>query len=98
MSIITKNLVTVAVVAASGLSLSACATTEYVDQQIATVNQRIDGVESRLQQTTSTANAAQAAAQAAAGDAQNANRRLDALTGRVDRLEQAAAAQRKPRN
>ncbi len=98
MSMITKNLVTVAFVAASGLSLSACATTEYVDQQIATVNQRIDGVESRLQQTTSTANAAQAAAQAAAGDAQNANRRLDALTGRVDRLEQAAAAQRKPRN
>jgi outer membrane murein-binding lipoprotein Lpp len=98
MSMITKNLVTVAVVAASGLSLSACATTEYVDQQIATVNQRIDGVEARLQQTTSTANAAQAAAQAAAGDAQNANRRLDALTGRVDRLEQAAAAQRKPRN
>ena len=93
-----KSLAQLAVVAASGLSLSACATTDYVDEQIATVNQRIDGVEARLNTTTTTANAAQAAAQAAATDAQNANRRIDALTARVDRLEQAAAAQRRPRN
>jgi len=98
MSITRRTLANLAIAAAGGLSLSACATTDYVDEQIATVNQRIDGVEARLAQTTTTANAAQAAAQAAAGDAQNANRRLDALTGRVDRLEQAAAAQRKPRN
>jgi hypothetical protein len=84
--------------ALGGLSLSACATTDYVDEQIAMVNQRIDGVEANLAQTTTTANAAAAQAQAAAADAQNANRRLDALTGRVDRLEQAAAAQRRPRN
>ncbi|HEY6815497.1 MAG TPA: hypothetical protein VI168_08165 [Croceibacterium sp.] len=84
--------------ALGGLSLSACATTDYVDEQIAAVNQRIDGVDARLTQTTTTANAAAAQAQAAATDAQNANRRLDQLTGRVDRLEQAATAQRAPRN
>jgi len=86
-----KSFAHLAMVAAGGLSLSACATTEYVDEQIALVNTRIDGVEANLATTTSTANAA-------AADAQNANRRLDALTGRVDRLEQAAAAQRRPRN
>jgi outer membrane murein-binding lipoprotein Lpp len=94
----TKSLATVAIVALGGLSLGACATTDYVDEQIAMVNQRIDGVEAQLQQTTTTANAAQAQAQAAATDAQNANRRLDQLSARVDRLEQAAAAQRRPRN
>ena len=93
-----KSLATIAVVTLGGLSLGACATTDYVDEQIAMVNQRIDGVEAQLQQTTTTANAAQAQAQAAATDAQNANRRLDQLSGRVDRLEQAAAAQRRPRN
>ena len=98
MTITTRTLANVALAAAGGLSLSACATTDYVDQQIATVNQRIDGLESSLQQTTQTANAAQAQAQAAATDAQNANRRIDQLNARVDRLEQAAAAQRRPRN
>lgn len=91
MPITRKSLATVAAVAAGGLSLGACATTDYVDEQIAAVNQRIDGVDARLQQTTTTANAA-------ATDAQNANRRLDQLTGRVDRLEQQATAQRQPRN
>ena len=86
-----KSFAHLAMVAAGGLSLSACATTEYVDEQIALVNARVDGVEANLATTTSTANAA-------AADAQNANRRLDQLTGRVDRLEQAAAAQRRPRN
>lgn len=98
MSITKKSLAHLAVVAAGGLSLSACATTKYVDEQIALVNTRIDGVESNLAQTASTASAAQATAQAAATDAQNANRRIDQLNGRVDRLEQAAAAQRRPRN
>lgn len=98
MTITKRTLANLALAAVGGLSLSACATTDYVDQQIATVNQRIDGVEANLQTTTQTANAAQAQAQAAATDAQNANRRIDQLNARVDRLEQAAAAQRRPRN
>ena len=98
MSIKTKTLAHVAIVAFGGLGLSACATTDYVDEQIAAVNQRIDGVDAKASQAASAAASAQAAAQAAATDAQNANRRLDQLTGRVDRLEQAATAQRRPRN
>jgi murein lipoprotein len=98
MPITSKRLATVATVVLGGLSLSACATTDYVDEQIATVNQRVDALDSRLQQTTTTANSAAAQAQAAATDAQNANRRLDQLTARVDRLEQQATAQRRPRN
>jgi len=93
-----KSLATVAAVVAGGLSLSACATTDYVDEQIAAVNTRIDGVDAKASQAASAASAAQAQAQAAATDAQNANRRLDQLTGRVDRLEQQATAQRRPRN
>ena len=98
MPITKKSLATVVTVAAAGLSLSACATTEYVDEQIAAVNQRIDGVDAKASQAASAAAAADAKAQAAATDAQNANRRIDQLTGRVDRLEQAATAQRAPRN
>jgi murein lipoprotein len=98
MPITTKSLATAALVAASGLSLSACATTDYVDEQIAMVNTRIDGVDAKASQAASAASAAQATAQAAATDAQNANRRIDQLNARVDRLEQAAAAQRRPRN
>jgi outer membrane murein-binding lipoprotein Lpp len=86
-----KSLASVAIVTLGGLSLGGCATTDYVDEQIATVNQRIDGIEARLQQT-------DAVAKGAATEAQNANRRIDQLNARVDRLEQQAAAQRQPRN
>ena len=98
MPITRKSLAQVAIIAMGGLGLSACATTDYVDEQIAMVNTRIDGVDAKASQAASAAAAADAKAQAAATEAQNANRRLDALTGRVDRLEQAAAAQRRPRN
>ena len=73
---------------ASGLSLSACATEDYVNQHIATVNQRIDGIEARLATVEGTANQANQTAQSAAASAQNANQRLNQPTGRVDSLEQ----------
>jgi chromosome segregation ATPase len=98
MPITSKSIASVFVVAAAGLSLGACATTDYVDEQIAAVNQRIDTVDSRASQAAQAAAAADAKATAAATDAQNANRRLDQLTTRVDRLEQQATAQRRPRN
>jgi chromosome segregation ATPase len=98
MPITSKSFATVLVVAAGGLSLGACATTDYVDEQIAAVNQRIDTVDSRASQAAQAAAAADAKATAAATDAQNANRRLDQLTTRVDRLEQQATATRRPRN
>ena len=69
-----------AVTILGGFSLSGCATTEYVDEQIALVNSRISALESQVQQVGSTASAAQAEAQAAASEARNANQRLYALT------------------
>lgn len=82
--------------AGSGLSLSGCATEEYVDQHIATVNQRIDEVNSRAQAAEAAAQQAGQAAQAAMGSAQQANQRLDQLTSRVDSIEQRLA-EKKPR-
>jgi outer membrane murein-binding lipoprotein Lpp len=79
-----------------GLSLSACATRGYVDEQIVAVNGRIDAVDARAQDAGRRADAAAAAAQQAATDAQSANQRIDQLTGRVDQLEQARM--RTPRN
>lgn len=84
-----------------GLSLSACATKGYVDEQIAPVNmhvqavdakasdaiQRADAAASQAQAANAAAQAANTAAQAAATDAQNANQRLDQLTARVDQLQ-----------
>ena len=93
----TKSLAA-ATIAFAALGLGGCATTEYVDEQIALVNGRIDGVDAQLRTTTQTANTALSTAQAAATDAQNANRRLDALTGRVDRMEQGSTSNRAPRN
>lgn len=84
----------VAVILAGGLGLSACVTQDYVDQQIAGVNGRIDQLDSRVQSAAQRADAANAAAQsanqaaqAAATDARTANQRIDQLTGRVDALE-----------
>ena len=85
-----KGIATVALTIAGGLSLSACATTSYVDEQIALVNTRIGALKSRVQQVDSTA-------QSAAGAAQTANQRLDQLTARVDSIEQQLA-QKRPRN
>jgi murein lipoprotein len=90
-----KTTATAALAIVGGLSLSGCATTKYVDEQIATVNTRIGALESRVQQVDSTA-------QAAAGSAQQANQRVDQLSGRVDSVEQQLAqkqaSQKRPRN
>lgn len=84
----------VALAAAGGLALSACATRGYVDEQIATANSRIDAVDARVQTATQRADAAMAeartanqAAQGAATEARTANQRIDQLGGRVDALE-----------
>jgi outer membrane murein-binding lipoprotein Lpp len=90
-----RRIALVGVVAFGALGLSACATEKYVDQHIATVNDRVAALEGRVQ-------AVDGKADSAAGAAQSANQRLDQLTSRVDSIEQQLAEQRargkKPRN
>ncbi|MFA6113438.1 MAG: hypothetical protein WC729_05585 [Sphingomonas sp.] len=82
------------------LGLGGCATKGYVRDQIAPVSQRVDALETRLQETDGTAKSALAQAQAASGQAQNNGQRLDQLNARVDGIEQRIQAneQKKPRN
>lgn len=86
------------VILAGSLGLGGCATKGYVNAQIATVNQRIDGLQAQLNTTTSTAQAAQAAAQAAGGQAQQNAQSIQTLGSRVDSLEQQMAQRKKARN
>src|SRR5688500_711829 len=93
-----------ALVLIGGLSVSGCATKKYVDEQIATVNDRINAVDAKATDAIQRADAANAAAQsggtaaqAAAGDARSANERIDQLTTRVDTIEQRNM-RRRPRN
>jgi len=76
----------VIVILVGAMSLGGCATKSYVQEQIAPVSQRVDALETRLQQTDETAKAALA-------DAQNHTQRLDQLNGRVDSVEQRLQAQ-----
>ena len=69
-----------AVLAVAGLSLGACATQGYVDQQVAGVNSRVDAVEARVQDAAMRADAAGRLAQQAAADAQAANQRIDQMS------------------
>ena len=85
----------VAVIALGGLSLSACATN--YDEEFAAINSRISAVDAKATDALQRADAANAAAAAAAADARNANTRLDALTSRVDVIEQQGVM-RAPRN
>lgn len=75
--------------------LAGCATKSYVQEQIVPVTQRVDALETRLQQTDQTAKAALA-------ESQGHTQRLDQLTGRVDSAEQRIQAQenrgKRPRN
>ena len=84
------------------VGLGGCASKSYVREQIAPVSQRVDALETRLQETDGTAKAALAEAQAASGQSQNNGQRLDQLNGRVDGMEQRMQAQEKrgkrPRN
>jgi len=97
MKTIRKALVTSALVILGGLSVGGCATTGYVDEKIAAVNARIDGLEARVQQNADAAAAANSAAQAANSTAQANGQRIDQLTGRVHALEQRMAS-KSPRN
>ena len=88
------------VILVGALGLGGCATKGYVREQIAPVSQRVDALESKLQETDGTAKSALAQAQAAAGQAQNNGQRLDQLTGRVDGIEQKMQEnqRKRPRN
>ncbi len=81
------------VILIGAIGLSGCATKSYVREQIAPVSQRVDGIETRLQQTDGTAKAALAEAQAASGQTQGNTQRLDQINGRVDGVEQRLQAQ-----
>jgi len=88
------------VVLAGALSLGGCATKGYVREQIAPVSQRVDALETKLQETDGTAKSALTEAQAASGQAQNNGQRLDQLNTRVDGIEQRMQEnqRKRPRN
>jgi len=65
MPLLSRSIVTAGLVLASGLSLSACATEDYVDKQIATVNDRVSALEARVNTVDQTAQQANSTAQAA---------------------------------
>ena len=90
-----------ALVLVGAVGLGGCATKSYAREQIAPVSQRVDVLETRLQETDGTAKQALAEAQAASGQAQSNGQRLDQLTTRVDGVEQRQAQQsqrKRPRN
>ncbi|MGZ5792228.1 MAG: hypothetical protein ACXWI7_08350 [Croceibacterium sp.] len=87
------------VMLAGSAALSGCATKGYVNEQIASVNTRIDGIDARLRTDEGTSSQALSQAQAASGQAQQNSQRIDQLGGRVDSIEQRMAQQqqKKPR-
>jgi uncharacterized protein YoxC len=89
-----------ALILVGSLSLGGCATKTFVREQIAPVSQRVDALETKLQETDGTAKAALAQAQAVTGQVQNDSQRLDQLNGRVDGIEQRMqqAQRKRPRN
>lgn len=102
MSPLVTKFVPAVVILVGAAGLGGCASKSYVREQIAPVSQRVDALETRLQETDGTAKAALAEAQAASGQAQNNGQRLDQLNARVDGVEQRLQAQEKrgkrPRN
>jgi outer membrane murein-binding lipoprotein Lpp len=71
-----------------GLSLSACASTNY-DQRIAEMNTRISAADARASAADQKADQALSADQSAQAASARVNERVDGLTTTVDGLEQA---------
>ena len=69
---------------------------DYVNKQIATVNDRITALEGRVGQVDQAARRPMPRRKLQ-GSAQQANQRIDALTSRVDGIEQRLSS-KKPRN
>ena len=93
---------TVAIIMVGSIGISGCATKGYVPREIATVNQRIDGIDGRVRTVEGTSGQALTQAQAADGLAQQNAQRIDQIYGRVDGLDQqmqqqAQRQQRRPR-
>lgn len=92
----TKTLGVATAIILGGLSLTACASYE---DEFAAIDARISAVDAKASDALARADAANATANAAANDARNANARLDALTTRVDTIDQTLAARpMAPRN
>jgi murein lipoprotein len=89
------SVVTVAILA--GVSLSACASTQYVDQRIAEVNEHVTAVDAKATAADQKADQALGAAQAAQTSAAQANQRIDALTATVTSIQSAPPPRRTPR-
>lgn len=86
MSVSMTKLAPAVMILVGAVGISGCATKSYVREQIAPVSQRVDALETRLQQTDETAKAALA-------EAQGHTQRLDQLNSRVDGVEQRLQAQ-----
>lgn len=90
------------VILVGALGLGGCATKGFVREQVATVSQRVDALEAKVQETDGTAKSALTEAQAASGQAQNNSQRLDQLNARVDGIDQRMREQenqrKRPRN
>jgi outer membrane murein-binding lipoprotein Lpp len=71
-----------------GLSLSACASTDY-DQRMAEINTRLSAVDAKATDADQKADQALSADQAAQAAAAHVNERVDTLTTTVNGLEQA---------
>jgi murein lipoprotein len=82
------KLAPLAVILVGSVGLGGCASKSFVREQIAPVSQRVDALETRLQETDGTAKAALAEAQAASAQSQSNGQRLDQVTTRVDSVEQ----------
>ncbi len=97
MTQVKRGVLRVSVVGAAllgGLSLSACATREYVDQRIDEVNSHIQAVDVKATAADQKADQALSAAQAAQAAAASDSPRIDSLTATVQGLQQAPPPRR----